>query len=149
MDARVGDVALAERRELFAEVRRVLVLDLDVCQCTAPRCPKIPPHAAVRLARISSHRSHGPPTPSNLYQTYVLDDGLPAALVVDLVPVAGRVDDVELEPDAVLGDDVRLLVDLGRLPDRALVVEPSLRVDEVRREQRVDQGRLAEPALAC
>ena len=69
--------------------------------------------------------------------------------MLDLVPVAGRVDDVELEPDAVLGDDVPLLVDLGRLPDRALVVEPSLRVDEVRREQRVDQGRLAEPALAC
>ncbi len=44
----------------------------------------------------------------------VLDDGIPAAIVVDQVAVAGRVDDVEPEPDAVLLDDVGNRVDLGR-----------------------------------
>jgi hypothetical protein len=34
----------------------------------------------------------------------VLDDGLPAVVVVDKVAVAGGVDDVELEADAVLND---------------------------------------------
>jgi len=35
----------------------------------------------------------------------VFDDGIPASLVVDLVSVAGGVDDVETELDAVFGDD--------------------------------------------
>lgn len=35
----------------------------------------------------------------------VLDDGIPASVVVDLVSVARGVDDVEAESDAVLLDD--------------------------------------------
>lgn len=37
--------------------------------------------------------------------TYVFDDWLPAALIVDLVTVPGCVDDVQLQPDTVLSDD--------------------------------------------
>ena len=36
----------------------------------------------------------------------VLDNGVPAALVVDQVTVTGRVDNVEAQTDAVFLDDV-------------------------------------------
>jgi hypothetical protein len=61
----------------------------------------------------------------------MLDDWLPAPVIVDLVPVARGVDNVQLELDAILDNDVRLLVDLGGLADGDLVVESPFRVDEV------------------
>ncbi len=133
VDARVGDEALAHGGELLAEVRRVLVLD-------------------------------------------VLDDRLPAVVVVDKVAVAGGVDDVKLEADAVLNDGysehraganartarprprrrtsatslltLALNVDLGRGACAKVRLGAALRVDEVRREERVDEGRLAKTGLA-
>jgi hypothetical protein len=78
----------------------------------------------------------------------VLDDWLPAPVIVDLVAIAGRVDNVQLETHAVLDDDVRLLVDLGRLADGGLGVEAAFGVDEVGCKERVDEGRLAEAGLA-
>lgn len=50
----------------------------------------------------------------------VLDDRLPAVVVVDEVAVAGRVNDVELEADAVLNDgfDQHRSADCGRLGRR-------------------------------
>ncbi|MDA4132867.1 MAG: hypothetical protein OK454_07060, partial [Thaumarchaeota archaeon] len=78
----------------------------------------------------------------------VLDDGVPAAVVVDQVTVAGGVDDVKPEPDAVLLDDVRNGVDLGRRTDDLLGLQTALGLDQVRGEDGVDQGRLAQTSLA-
>lgn len=47
----------------------------------------------------------------------ILDDGVPAAVVVDQVAVAWRVDNVESQTDTVLLDDVRHGVDLSGGPD--------------------------------
>lgn len=106
VDAGVLDVALALGRELLAQVRGVLVLD-------------------------------------------VLDDGVPAAVVVDEIAVAGGVNDVEPQADAVLLDDVGDALDLGGGADGLIGLQATLGVDEVGREDGVDQGRLAESGLAC
>jgi hypothetical protein len=79
----------------------------------------------------------------------VLDDGVPAAVVVDEVTVAGGVDDVEPQTDAVLLDDVGDALDLGGRADGLIGLEATLGVDEVRRKDGVDEGRLAESRLAC
>lgn len=105
VDAGVLDVALPLRRELLAQVGRVLVLD-------------------------------------------VLDDRVPAALVVHQVAVAGGVNDIEPEPHAVLLDVVGYRVDLGRGADGLVGLQAALRVDQVRREDGVGQSRLSETGLA-
>lgn len=79
----------------------------------------------------------------------VLDDGVPAPVVVHQVAVPWRVDDVEPQPHAVLLDDVRDRVDLGRAADRLIGEHAALGVDQVRGEDGVDQRRLAETRLAC
>ena len=79
----------------------------------------------------------------------VLDDRVPAAVVVDEVAVAGCVDDVEAEAHTVLFDDVRDGVDLGGLADRLVGCQAAFGVDEVRGEDGVDEGALAETGLAC
>jgi hypothetical protein len=48
------------------------------------------------------------------FHTDVFDDTVPASLIVDLVPIPWRIDDVQLQPDPVLDDDVRLRVYFGR-----------------------------------
>lgn len=78
----------------------------------------------------------------------VLDDRVPAVLVVHLVAVPGRVDDVQPQSHAVLRDDMRDRLNLRRLPDRLVRLKPSLRVDQVRREDGVDERRLAQSRLA-
>jgi predicted RNA-binding protein len=79
----------------------------------------------------------------------VLDDGVPAALVVDQVAVAGRVDDVQTQTHAILLDDVGHRVD-GRGGARLFVgLEATLAVHQVRREDGVDERRLSETGLAC
>jgi hypothetical protein len=62
VDTSVLNITFSLGGEFFAEIRRVLILD-------------------------------------------VLHDRVPASLVVDLVSIAGGVDDVETEPDTVLLDD--------------------------------------------
>ena len=79
----------------------------------------------------------------------VLDDGVPAAVVVDQVAVAGGVDDVEPQADAVLLDNVRDGLDIGGRAHDLIGVEAALGLDEVRGEDGVDQCRLAETGLAC
>lgn len=79
----------------------------------------------------------------------VLDDGVPATVVVDQVAVAGGVDDVEPQTDAVLLNDVRNALDLGCGADGLVGLQATLGVDEVRGEDGVDEGRLAESGLAC
>lgn len=79
----------------------------------------------------------------------VLDDRVPAALVVDQVTVAGGVDDVEAQTHAVLLDGVGHGLDLGGLADGLVGLHAALAVDEVRGEDGVDQGGLAETGLSC
>lgn len=79
----------------------------------------------------------------------VLDDGVPAAVVVDHVAVAGGIDNVEAETDAILLDDVGNGLDLGGGSDRLVGLQTTLGVDEVGSEDGVDEGRLAEAGLAC
>lgn len=79
----------------------------------------------------------------------VLDDRIPAAVVVDQVAVAGGIDNVQPQTDAVLLDDVRNRLDLGGGADRLIGVEPTLGLDEVRGKDGVDQCRLAQARLAC
>lgn len=61
----------------------------------------------------------------------VLDNGVPAALVVDQVAVAGRVDDVEPQTHAVLLDGMRDSLDLRRLADGLVRQHAALAVHQV------------------
>ena len=79
----------------------------------------------------------------------ILDNRVPAPVVVDQIAIAGGVDDVQSEADVVLLDDVRHGLDLGGGPDDLVRVKSALGLDEVRGEDGVDQGRLAQPRLAC
>jgi hypothetical protein len=79
----------------------------------------------------------------------VLDNGIPAAVVVDQVAVTGSVDNVQAQPHAVLLNDVGDSLDLAGLPDGLGWRKTALGLDEVRGEDGVDQGRLAEAGLAC
>lgn len=79
----------------------------------------------------------------------VLDDRVPAPVVVDEVAISRGVDNVEAQTHAVLLDDVRHSLDLGCLADGLVRLSATLGVDEVRREDGVDQRRLAETRLAC
>lgn len=106
VDAGILDVSLSLGRELLAQVRRVLILD-------------------------------------------VLDDGIPAAVVVHQVSVTGGINDVESQADAVLLNDVRDGMDLGGGADRLIGLKTTLGVDQVRCEDGVDQGRLAQTSLTC
>lgn len=78
----------------------------------------------------------------------VLDNGIPAAVVVDHVAVAGGVDNVEAKADAILLDDVGNGLNLGGGADGLVGLEAALGVDEVGSEDGVDEGRLAETGLA-
>lgn len=70
--------------------------------------------------------------------TDMLDDGFPAPIIVDLIAVPRSIDNVQLQTNAILNDDVRLLVDLGRGSSRTLEVESAFGIDEVRGKERVD-----------
>lgn len=79
----------------------------------------------------------------------VLDDGVPAAVVVDHVAVSGGIDNVEAETNAILLDDVGNGLDLGGGSDGLVGLEATLGVDEVGSEDGVDERRLAEAGLTC
>lgn len=79
----------------------------------------------------------------------VLDDGVPAAVVVDQITVARGVNDVQPETDAVLLDVVGDGVNLGGGSNDFIGNEATLGLDKVGSENRVDEGRFAETSLAC
>jgi hypothetical protein len=79
----------------------------------------------------------------------VLDNGVPAAVVVDQITVAGGVHDVQAQTDAVLLDYVCDRVDFGGLADGFVGGETAFAVDEMRGEDGVDEGGLAEAGLSC
>jgi hypothetical protein len=78
----------------------------------------------------------------------VLDDGVPTAVIVDKITIAGGIDNVESKSDTVLFNVVRNGLDLGGLADRLVGLEATLRVDQVRSEDGVDERRLAHTRLA-
>lgn len=61
----------------------------------------------------------------------VLDDRIPAAVVVDQIAIAGRIDNVEAQTHTVLLDDMCDGVDLGGLADGLVGGKTPLAVDEV------------------
>lgn len=79
----------------------------------------------------------------------VLDDGIPAAVVVDKVAIAGSVNNVQAQSHTVLLDNVSDSLDLGGLPHGLCRRKATLGLDKVRGEDGVDQGRLSETGLAC
>lgn len=79
----------------------------------------------------------------------VLDDGVPAAVVVDQVAVAGSVNNVESESDAILLDKVGHRVDLGGGSDDLVGHQATLGLNKVGGEDSVDEGRLSKTSLAC
>jgi len=104
MDPSVLDVTVSHRRQLFSEVRAVLVLN-------------------------------------------IFDDGIPAVVIVDLVAVTRRVNDVQPQPHTIFHDDMGNGMDFRCLPDLLVRSEPAFRIDQVRREERVDQRRLSQTSL--
>jgi hypothetical protein len=79
----------------------------------------------------------------------VFDNGVPAAVVVDQVAIAGSVNNVQAQSHAVLLDNVSDSLDLAGLSDGLLGRKTTLGLDKVRGEDGVDQSRLAETSLAC
>jgi len=73
----------------------------------------------------------------------VFNDWVPAVLVVDLVSVPRRINNVQTKADAILGDDVRNWVNVRRLPDGLVGLETTLGVDQVGRKDGVDESRLS------
>jgi len=70
----------------------------------------------------------------------VLDNGIPATVVVHEVAIARCVNNVKAQTDAILFDDVRHGLNLGSLTDGFLRCHATLGVDKVRGEDGVDQG---------
>lgn len=77
----------------------------------------------------------------------ILDNGVPAAVIVDEVSVSRGIDNVESEAHAVFLDDVGVGLDLGGGSDGLIRLETTLGVDKVRGKDGVDQSRLAQTSL--
>jgi hypothetical protein len=78
----------------------------------------------------------------------ILDDRIPAAIVVHEIAVARGIDNVQAQTDAVLLNDVWDGLDLGGGADGLIGLKAALGVDEVGGEDSIDQSWLAEPSLA-
>lgn len=79
----------------------------------------------------------------------VLDDWVPAAVVVDKVAITWSVHDVQAQTHAVLLDDVCDGVDLGGATNGLGGCQTTLAVDKMRGEDGVDERGLAEAGLSC
>lgn len=77
----IGNMSVPLGSEFFPQVARVLVFNLNT-----------------RASVTCCSRYQG------CMPTHVSRDGLPASIVVDLISVSRRVDDVQLESDSVLDD---------------------------------------------
>jgi hypothetical protein len=70
----------------------------------------------------------------------VLDNWVPAALVVDQIAVTGSVDNVETETHAIFLDDVGHGLDFGGAADWLIWLQTTLAVHKVGCEDGVDEG---------
>ena len=79
----------------------------------------------------------------------VLDNGIPASVVVDEVAVAGSIDDVQAKSHAVFLDDMGDRLDLSGGTDWVVGGHATLGVHEMRRKDGVDQCGFPETGLTC
>lgn len=79
----------------------------------------------------------------------ILDDRVPAAIVVDKVAIARGVDNVESQSNTILFNDVRGSLDLSGGADGLIGLKATLGIDEMRGKDGVDEGRLAQTSLTC
>lgn len=70
----------------------------------------------------------------------ILYDWVPASLVIDLVTVSRGINNIQSQADTVLLDDVRNGLDLSRRAHWLVGSKSSLRVDQMRCKDRVDQS---------
>ena len=78
----------------------------------------------------------------------ILDDRVPAPIIVDQIAIARGIDNVQAKSDTVLLDDMGNRVNLSSRSNDFFRLQSTLRLDEVGCEDSVDQGRLAQPCLA-
>lgn len=153
----IRDETVSHGGEFFAEVCGVLVLDLDISWG--------PSYFSIKQKRATSAYTIAGMKPD---VTYVFHNRIPASFIVDLVAVPWRIDDVELEPDAIFDDrwsqcakqrknnrdgmtalTVRLRVDLCRLPWGDIRFSPTFTLHQVRRKEGVDECGFSKTRLAC
>lgn len=79
----------------------------------------------------------------------ILDNWIPAALIVDQIAIAGSVDNVEAQTDAIFLDDVGDSLDFGGGADWLVWLQTTLAVHKMRGEDGVDEGRFPQSGLAC
>lgn len=77
----------------------------------------------------------------------VLDNGIPASVIVDLVSVSGGIDNVQAQTNTILLDYVRDGLDLSSRANRLIRSHATLGIDEVRRKDGIDECRLAQSRL--
>lgn len=80
----IGDMSVPLCGKLFSQVARVLVFNLK------------------QTEKHQLLSQEGGKEMSIFEATYVSRDGLPASVIVDLITVSRRIDDVQLEPDSIL-----------------------------------------------
>jgi hypothetical protein len=78
----------------------------------------------------------------------VFHNGVPAAVIVNEVAVAGGVDDVQTQTNAILLDDVGDGVDLSGAADGLVGEKATLALDQVGSEDGVDEGGFTETGLS-
>ena len=138
VDTRILNVPVTHSRQFLAQIRAVLVL--DVFHDGVP--------ATTHHENTSHHKICHPPV-----------------FIVDLVTVPRRVDNVQAKLDTVFSDHcptcgqydreptsferhtMRNSLNLGRLSDRVVRFQTTLGVNQVRRENSVDERRLSETGL--
>ena len=78
----------------------------------------------------------------------VLDNWVPASVVVDLISVTWGINNVQAQTDTVLLNDVRNGLNLSCRSHRLVGSKSSFRVDQVGRKDCVDESRLSKPRLS-
>ena len=79
----------------------------------------------------------------------ILDNGIPASLVVDQVTIARGVNNVQSQAHAILLNDMRNGLDLSGGADGLIGLETTLAVNQMRREDGVDESRFSQTGLSC
>jgi len=95
-----------------------------------------------------SHRRQLLPEVRAVLVLDIFDDRVPAVVIVDLVSITRRVNDVQPQPHTIFHDNMGDGMDFCCLPDLLVRSEPAFRINQVRREERVDQRRLPQTGLA-
>lgn len=73
----------------------------------------------------------------------IFDNWIPASVVVDLIAISRGINNVQAQTDSVLLDNVRDGLDFSCRTHWLIGSKPSFRVDQVRRKDSVNEGRLS------